>query len=426
MLGACVTVLCLVGVSACSSGGGKGSSAPTTTGATSTTTPPTTTTTSIKTGPAPVDAQQLIAGHWERLPTAPIGNGDSAVWTGRELIVWGGSTDASGDAIRADGAAYDPRLRRWRRLPPAPLSPRSGEAAVWTGTEMVIWGGNTSSSGNGSPAADGAAYNPNTNRWRLLERAPLPPQSGAVTLANRGDAVILSGRSAAGAVLDGKTHRWRALPPLPVHDTRTRAWIRAVSIGGGRFLGWAHWDYRKATAPNSYQLGGGTDLFRYDAKADRWTAVTAAVGAIPNVEEAFRAGNRVLVRGDTDTCFECTGPGPIPEISAWYEPATNRWTALPSDVLAPASFGADNLESIWTGAALWSFNQDSSIGGRSFHVEPGDASVYDAATRHWTRLSRAPSHCNTPHPLWTGSEILLYCSSNGRAGSADAYVPAPR
>jgi hypothetical protein len=226
-------------------------------------------------------------------------------------------------------------------------------------------------------------------------------------------------------MLDPKTNRWRALPPLPVHDTRTRTWLHAVSIGDGRFLAWAHWEFQKKTGSGSYELGGGTDLFRFDAEMNRWTAMPSAAGSIPDVREAFPSGAKVLVRGDGRSCFDCSGP-PIPEISAWYDPATNRWTALPSDPLAPESFGADDLESIWTGAALWSFNPGTSIGSRSFHVEPGDASVFDAASRRWTRLRRAPSHCNTLPPVWAGREILFYCSANGRAGSADAYIPAPR
>ena len=52
-------------------------------------------------------AAQLAAGHWSTLPAAPIPPRDDAsvVWTGSELLVWGG-----GD--HDDGAAYDPTKHR--------------------------------------------------------------------------------------------------------------------------------------------------------------------------------------------------------------------------------------------------------------------------------------------------------------------------
>ena len=67
---------------------------------------------------------------WTPLPAAPEGEwldseSASTVWTGREVLFWGGFTpvDPAGDPnlIRwADGLAYDPARRSWRRLPPRP------------------------------------------------------------------------------------------------------------------------------------------------------------------------------------------------------------------------------------------------------------------------------------------------------------------
>ena len=70
----------------------------------------------------------------------------AAVWTGREILVWGGAgcqgaCDGQGVRLHADGGAYDPVTDIWRLLPPSPLSARSGALAVWTGRELVVWGG---------------------------------------------------------------------------------------------------------------------------------------------------------------------------------------------------------------------------------------------------------------------------------------------
>jgi N-acetylneuraminic acid mutarotase len=78
---------------------------------------------------------------WRQLAASPLSPriGHSAVWTGSELLIWGGRT--TGGSPKGDGAAYDPAGDRWRRLPPAPLAGRFGHAAVWTGTELLVWGG---------------------------------------------------------------------------------------------------------------------------------------------------------------------------------------------------------------------------------------------------------------------------------------------
>jgi hypothetical protein len=61
------------------------------------------------------------------------------VWTGTEMIVWGGS---SGSAFHITGGRYDPATNRWRAtsIASAPTG-RELHAAVWTGREMIVWGG---------------------------------------------------------------------------------------------------------------------------------------------------------------------------------------------------------------------------------------------------------------------------------------------
>lgn len=64
----------------------------------------------------------------------------TAVWTGSELIVWGGRTQ--GVPRLGSGGRYNPSTDSWlptSRGTNAP-APRSGLTAVWTGTEMIVWG----------------------------------------------------------------------------------------------------------------------------------------------------------------------------------------------------------------------------------------------------------------------------------------------
>jgi hypothetical protein len=86
----------------------------------------------------------------------------SAVWTGSEMIVWGG---ASEEGYLATGGRYDPATDTWQSVSmDDPPSVRADHGAVWTGSEMLVWGGDI---GN-MAVTDGFAYDPENDRWRPI------------------------------------------------------------------------------------------------------------------------------------------------------------------------------------------------------------------------------------------------------------------
>ncbi|MBS1124141.1 MAG: hypothetical protein H6Q90_6369, partial [Deltaproteobacteria bacterium] len=100
----------------------------------------------------PLDAA-LPINTWTALPTADAPSGrthHTAIWTGTEMIVWGG-----GFPSLSTGARYRPDTDAWTAVPDqgAP-STRASHTAVWSGTEMIIWGG----SGTGGYQATGGRY----------------------------------------------------------------------------------------------------------------------------------------------------------------------------------------------------------------------------------------------------------------------------
>lgn len=106
-------------------------------------------------------AYSPVTNRWRTLPAADSGRVDHvAVWTGRTLLVWGGRTLRTGTwTTPRHGLAYDPSTNRWSALPTAPLRGRTGANGVWTGSQMIVWGG--SSVGDlGTALTDGAAYTP--------------------------------------------------------------------------------------------------------------------------------------------------------------------------------------------------------------------------------------------------------------------------
>jgi hypothetical protein len=81
----------------------------------------------------------------------------SAIWTGTQMIVWGGQGDNFDDLNT--GGQYIPGIDSWTQtsLIDAP-SARESHTAVWTGSEtgsqMIVWGGNA----NGASVNTGGRY----------------------------------------------------------------------------------------------------------------------------------------------------------------------------------------------------------------------------------------------------------------------------
>jgi hypothetical protein len=96
----------------------------------------------------------------EGAPSARAGH--TAIWTGEDMLVWGGdSTPAEAFGLRGDGGRYDPQLDAWRPLSSSDApAPRYAHTAVWTGAEMIVWGGASDGVGSTDLRADGARYFP--------------------------------------------------------------------------------------------------------------------------------------------------------------------------------------------------------------------------------------------------------------------------
>ena len=94
----------------------------------------------------------------------------TAVWSGNQMIVWGGY---DGTFLNT-GARYDPSTDSWTATSPtgAPGS-RDLHTAVWTGSEMILWGGY-----NGSDIINtGGRYNPSTDSWTATSTSNAPSPS---------------------------------------------------------------------------------------------------------------------------------------------------------------------------------------------------------------------------------------------------------
>ncbi len=81
----------------------------------------------------------------------------TVVWTGSEMVVWGGY---NGSFLNT-GGRYNPSTDSWiaTSTTNAPVG-RQDCTAVWSGSEMIVWGGFV-----GSESNTGGRYNPSTDSW---------------------------------------------------------------------------------------------------------------------------------------------------------------------------------------------------------------------------------------------------------------------
>jgi hypothetical protein len=155
---------------------------------------------------------------WSTLPSVgqPTSRGGAAaVWTGTEMIIWGGATLLSNppsggpyqSAPLADGAAYNPTTKTGRSIS-APNTGLQGPAAVWTGTEMLVWGGYDDYHCGGAADCPGSnlgyRYNPTTDQWQYITSVNAPgPRTGPGAVWTGTSLVIWGGYQALGAATDG-------------------------------------------------------------------------------------------------------------------------------------------------------------------------------------------------------------------------------
>ena len=187
--------------------------------------------------------QQLDAGGtWSPVASSEVLGeraGALAVWTGSEVLVWGGGETPS---TLTTGARFNPTTDAWSPLPKTPLlrHPQYAAAAVWTGTEMIVWDeyGRCAAGPDAAACRGGARFNPVTNTWRSIAPSGLSRRS-AVSVVWTGREMLLWGgvRDCAampcaygdGTAYDPVTDTWR--PIAASRYVRPRAGHSAVWTG---------------------------------------------------------------------------------------------------------------------------------------------------------------------------------------------------
>jgi hypothetical protein len=289
----------------------------------------------------------------QSLPAGAGRAGHTAVWTGSEILVWGGY---SGSTPLTSGYRYDPALATHTPISTAG-APGPGAAAVWTGSEMIV-----------SRYYTGGRYDPLTDSW-----TPIPDWKPGVTPI--GTTAVWDGT---GMIVWGGTGTYSCL-------------------------------YNGQIRTCTYYMNDGA---RYNPSTNAWTSVPA--GAFPRAfHSAVWTGSRMVIWGGE----ECLGfPGNCPGAvfplndGAAYDPVTNTWQPIagPTGVS-----GRTGHVALWTGSRMLIW------GGSAYYFNPvytQDGALYDPATDTWSSMASpsALSPRREASAVWTGSEALIW---GGKAGS---------
>src|SRR5206468_820348 len=98
------------------------------------------------------------------------------IWTGSRMIIWGGSSSQVSVFLNT-GGVYNPVTDAWSPTSsPGTLTGRVEHTALWTGSQMIVWGGRTNVAGCSSESEfldTGGRYDPVTDTWSPTTAFPL-------------------------------------------------------------------------------------------------------------------------------------------------------------------------------------------------------------------------------------------------------------
>jgi hypothetical protein len=323
----------------------------------------------------------------------------TAVWTGTEMIVWGGvfgfiaSEPGYGDDPSfGDGGRYDPSTESWQPMSEqgAP-SPRAAHSAIWTGQEMIVWGG-FAYDGEQKVFHDGGRYDPVTDGWRPISLVGGPgPRYRHVAVWTGSRMIVWGGVGPTGILRDGgiydpATDSWFlieefGLPPQ-VYSSNVAVWT------GSQLL----------LVANSSAEGVPYAIVFFDPSTGLWSS--ADMTGAPNVGEwqVIWTGDELILWGQRFDTTTATG--------GIYDPVTDSW-ALMSKAGAPS--GRSSFTMVWAGsrALVWGGIGWPTTGGE---VTLKTGAAYDPLTDAWDELPRPFDEAGrrSHTAVWTGSEMIVW------------------
>ena len=319
-----------------------------------------------------------------------------AIWTGAEMIIWGGIP--AGLSPLKSGGKYYPSTNTWVPTPDetgnsAP-SGRTGFSAVWTGSKLIIWGGES----EGTYLDNGKQYDPVTDLWSDYGMGGGSPPSARKDHSAiwTGETMIIWGGTngtclANGNIYTASTDSWSSMPDGPYpHSGHKGFWTGTQMIIWG---GICNIEY-----PSVLKFDPGTGI---------WTIVPWYLEY-----PACSIGSSVIWTGNKIIEWGGTGCGGFPNYGSnrgiIYDPQDDTWVATSTDNAPSSRLGHT---AVWTGLemVLWG-------GARFINYPPGewvcynDGARFNPDTNSWMPISNVgcPEERAGHTAVWTDTEMIVW------------------
>ncbi|MEJ5165595.1 MAG: hypothetical protein WHV67_01030 [Thermoanaerobaculia bacterium] len=333
---------------------------------------------------------------WHETSTTNVPSGrenHTAVWTGKEMIIWGGFNCQYFCRYLDTGAKYNPITDSWS-FTSKTNSPegRCFHTAVWTGSEMIVWGGYYYDK-KSIFSNTGARYNPDKNTWAKISTENAPSGRWLHSAVWTGSEMIVWG----GGYYDGMEN---FLNTGGRYNPAEDSWVQTniTNAPSERFFHTAIW-----TGNEMIIWGGDMDYLntgeRYDPVTDTWTPTSTNNAPCGRDEHtAVWTGREMIIWGGYNNVYKYLKTG------ARYNPATDTW-AETSTVNAPSERGMHT--------AIWTGNQMIIWGGYNVNIL-NTGGIYDPADDSWLETSKenAPSERSGHTAIWTGKEMIVWGGHN--------------
>jgi N-acetylneuraminic acid mutarotase len=361
-------------------------------------------------------------GEWQQyknLPLEPsLRTHHTAIWTGSNMIIYGGLS--ASNAVLNDGGIFDNSTNTWSVLGNSNSpGPRIHHTAIWTGSKMIIWGGAITNQSFSTPASDilntGAIYDPQTNAWTPMSLTNAPSARLNHTAIWTGTEMIIWGGQDGnriglntGAKYNPNTNTWTTVTTTNAaikRSNHTAVWT------GTEMIVWGGYE-NVSVAPISILNDGK----KYNPVTNTWAPIALNNKLDIRYDHgAVWTGSKMIIWGgwsDYDGVKAYFGGS--------YDPSSNTW----SDVaMENAPFGIEYSKLFWTGSDIIFTGEFYTLSTENYPIKK-----YNLASNKWVNCNEKNIHKGTwfCNGIWTGSELILWGGqdSNGtNVSGISKYYP---
>ena len=339
----------------------------------------------------------------------------TAIWTGTEMIIWGG---LSGNYLNS-GGMYNPSTDTWISTSTGANcpSPRGYHTAIWTGSEMIIWGGF-----NGYDYfSSGGKYSVSSDTWTSTSDYGNCPEERSMHCAVwTGNQMIIWG----GANYNGTYYE--NLDSGGKYNPSLNTWVPTSILGdcpGGTRCFSAVWTGSEMIIWGGYpytNIGG-----RYNPTDDTWAATSIGNNCPTgrSLHTAIWTGTEMIVWGGewySDNVYHYENSG------GRYNPTTDSWAETSLGANCP--IGRECHSAVWTGTEMLVWGGVYIEANTSIYLNTGGS--YNPTADQWGEI---PIVGNTPSPrslhssIWTDSEMIILggkCDNNQAFNDGGRYRPS--